>query len=189
MPRDLSDLLRGGGESWLEFLDLWSGQKPWWNWYLTPVVNFGEVRRAQLAKSTHVTSWDLFRSFKICSDAKWEWGADSNGKLSKLLIPSKTTTLVPEFAVEDLPLGRTVTLVPAFAVKDLLLGRTLMMMMMNVGLTRGIHKVSFPLVPQLLNQLQYYVKWLPVRAEYALMTWCDACTSGTSQVLTVTLLQ
>ena len=23
-----------------------------WNWYLTPVVNFGEVRKAQLAKST-----------------------------------------------------------------------------------------------------------------------------------------
>ena len=28
----------------------------WWNWYLTPVVNFGEVRRAQLAKSTLLTS-------------------------------------------------------------------------------------------------------------------------------------
>ena len=34
----------------------WSGQKPWWNWYLTPVLNFGEVRRAQLAKSTLLTS-------------------------------------------------------------------------------------------------------------------------------------
>ena len=32
------------------FLYLWSGQKPWWNWNLTPMVNFGEVRRAQLAK-------------------------------------------------------------------------------------------------------------------------------------------
>ena len=35
-----------GAESWLGFLDLWSGQKPWWNRYLTPVVNFGEVLRA-----------------------------------------------------------------------------------------------------------------------------------------------
>ena len=35
--------------------DLWYGQKPWWNWYLTPVVNFGELRRAQLAKSTLLT--------------------------------------------------------------------------------------------------------------------------------------
>ena len=38
------------------------------------MVNLGEVRRAQLAKSTLLTStlvpWDLFRSFKVCSDAK-----------------------------------------------------------------------------------------------------------------------
>ena len=45
-----------GGEGWLGFPDLWSGQKPGWNWYLTPVVNFGEVRRAQLAKSTLLIS-------------------------------------------------------------------------------------------------------------------------------------
>ena len=58
---------------------------------------------------------------------KREWGAESNGKLPHLFIPSKTATLVPEFAVEDLPLDRTATLVPAFAVKDLPLGRALMM--------------------------------------------------------------
>ena len=45
-----------GGEGWFGFPDLWCGQKPWWNSYLTPVVNFGEVRRTQLAKSTHLTS-------------------------------------------------------------------------------------------------------------------------------------
>ena len=44
------------GEEWLGFPDLWSGQKPWWNWYLTTVVNFGEVWRAQLAKSILLTS-------------------------------------------------------------------------------------------------------------------------------------
>ena len=32
-------------------------------------------------------------------------------KLLHIFIPSKTAALVPEFAVEDLPLGRTVTLV------------------------------------------------------------------------------
>ena len=53
---------------------------------------------------------------------KREWGAESNGKLPHLFIPSKTATSVPEFAVEDLPLGRTADLVPEFAVK---LGRTL----------------------------------------------------------------
>ena len=46
---------------------------------------------------------------------KREWGAESNGKLPQLFIPSKTATLVPEFA-EDLPLGRTEALVPEFAV-------------------------------------------------------------------------
>ena len=78
---------------------------------------------------------------------KREWGGDSNGKLPHLFIPSKTVTLVPEFAVkylpldrtatlvpefamEDLPLGRIAALVPEFAVKDLPFGRTLMMIMM-----------------------------------------------------------
>ena len=48
---------------------------------------------------------------------KREWGAESNGKLPHLFIPSKTAAFVPEFAVEDLPLDRTATLVPAFAGK------------------------------------------------------------------------
>ena len=56
---------------------------------------------------------------------KREWGAESNGKLPNLFIPSKTATYVSEFAMEDLPLGRIAALVPEFAVKDLSLGRTL----------------------------------------------------------------
>ena len=59
---------------------------------------------------------------------KREWGAESNEKLPHLFIPSKTATYVPEFAIEDLPLGRIAALVPEFAVKDLPLGGTLMMM-------------------------------------------------------------
>ena len=42
--------------------------------FLTPAMNFGKVQRAQLAKSTILTStlgpWDTLRSFKVCSDAK-----------------------------------------------------------------------------------------------------------------------
>ena len=57
---------------------------------------------------------------------KREWGAESNGKLPHLFIPSKTASKVPECAVEDLPLGKIAALVPEFAVKDLPLGRTLM---------------------------------------------------------------
>ena len=63
---------------------------------------------------------------------KEEWGAESNGKLPHLFIFSKTVKLVPEFAVEDLPLGRTATLVPEFAVKVVPFGKTLVMMMMSV---------------------------------------------------------
>ena len=54
-----------------------------------------------------------------------EWGAESNGKLPHLFIHSKTATLIPEFAMEDLPSDRIVILVPEFAVIDLPLGRTL----------------------------------------------------------------
>ena len=52
---------------------------------------------------------------------------ESNGKLPHLFTSSKTATLIPEFAVEDLTLGRTAALVPGYAVKDQPLGRTLMM--------------------------------------------------------------
>ena len=84
------------------------------------MVNFGEVRRAQLAKSTLLTSTMVplgsFQFFKVCSDAE---------KLPHLFVPSNTATLVPDFAMEDLPSRKTAALVPEFAVKDLLLGRTL----------------------------------------------------------------
>ena len=53
------------------------------------------------------------------------WGAESNEKPPLLYIPSKTAIFVPEFAVEDLPLGRTAALEPEFAMKDLPLGRIL----------------------------------------------------------------
>ena len=56
---------------------------------------------------------------------KREWGVESNGKVPYLFIPSKTATLVPEFAAEDVPLGRSAALVPEFAVKYLPLGRTI----------------------------------------------------------------
>ena len=73
------------------FPDLCSGQKSWWNWCLTPVANFGEVRRAQLARSTLLTSrwcpWDFFRSFKVCSDAKERVGC---GKQREAIAPIKS---------------------------------------------------------------------------------------------------
>ena len=67
-------------------------------------------------------SSDLLRSVQMI---KTEWGAEGNGKLPHLFIRSKTGILVPEFAVEDLPLGRTAALVSEFTSKDLPLGRRL----------------------------------------------------------------
>ena len=52
-------------------------------------------------------------------------GCGKQQKATTPIYPSKTATLVPEFAVEDLRLDRTAALVPPFAVKDLPLGRTL----------------------------------------------------------------
>ena len=59
----------------------------------------------------------LLRSVQML---KREWGAEINGKLPHLFFPSKTATLVPEFAVEDLPLGTTAAFAE-FAVKKCLL--------------------------------------------------------------------
>ena len=56
---------------------------------------------------------------------KRDWGAENNWKLRYVFIPSKTETLVPEFEVEDLPLGRYANLGSEFALKDLLLRRKL----------------------------------------------------------------
>ena len=50
---------------------------------------------------------------------------ENNRKLPLQYIPIKTATLVLEFVVEYLPLGRTAALVPEFAVKDVPLGRKL----------------------------------------------------------------
>ena len=46
---------------------------------------------------------DLLRSVQM---PEREWDAESNGKLPHLFNPSKTATLVPAFAVKDLPLAR-----------------------------------------------------------------------------------
>ena len=75
-------------------------------------MNFGEVQRTQIYSShLHVMS---LGSFKVCSDAKKRVGCRKQWEAA---------TLVSEFAVEDLPLGRTAAMVPEFAVKDLPLDR------------------------------------------------------------------
>ena len=66
--------------------------------------------------------WDLLKSVQML---KREWGAESNGKLTHLFIPSKTAARVPEFALEDLG--------SCFPSERPTLGQnTLMMMMMMI---------------------------------------------------------
>ena len=77
-----------------------------------PCDELGEVRRAQLAKSTLLTSMlGILGSFQIFLRSshmiKRDWGAESNGKLPHLFIPSKSASLVPKFAIKYLPLGRS----------------------------------------------------------------------------------
>ena len=70
------------------------------------MVNFGEVRRAELAKSTLLTSTlvpprmftDLLRS--IQSGVR-----KATGSYRTYSIPGKAAALVPVFAVKDLPLN------------------------------------------------------------------------------------
>ena len=69
---------------------------------------------------------------------KREWGAESNGKLPHLFIPSKTANLAPEFAVEDLPLGRTAALMPEFAVKIPALGQNTVMMVIMMMISGNL---------------------------------------------------
>ena len=91
------------GEGWLGFLDLCSGQKPWLSWYLTPSDEFRWSPRAQLAKSTLLTSTLVpLGSFQICSYAKDSGVRKATGSYRTYSIPGKTATLVPVFAVEDL---------------------------------------------------------------------------------------
>ena len=65
-------LLWGRRLIWISVYLLWS--KTLMELIFNPGVNFSEVRRAQFAKTTLLAStwctWDLFRSFKVCSDAK-----------------------------------------------------------------------------------------------------------------------
>ena len=90
------------GEGWLGFPYLWNGQKPWWNRYLTcgefwwsPEGPVSQIHSPHLHVGAPGTFSDLLMSVRML---KRKWGAESNGKLPYLSIPSKTAACVPEFA-------------------------------------------------------------------------------------------
>ena len=68
------------------------------------VFDFGEVRRAQLAKTALLTSTLVpLGSFKVCSEAKENGVQKAMGSYRTYSVPGKTAVLVFEFVVEDLP--------------------------------------------------------------------------------------
>ena len=73
-----------------------------------PVVNFGEVWRTQLAKSTHsphlhfVCPWDLSDLLRSVQILKRESGVrKAMGSYRTYSVPCKTAASVPEFVAED----------------------------------------------------------------------------------------
>ena len=101
----------------------------WWNWYFNPCGEFRWSPECPVSQihSPHFpdsSPWIFSHLLRSVQMLRREWGAESNGKLPHPFILNKTATLIPEFGMEDLPLGRTAALVPEFAVKYLSLGRT-----------------------------------------------------------------
>ena len=134
----------------------------------------GEIRWSpeDSAKSTLLSSMlGPLGSFQML---KGEWGAESNGKLPHLFVPSNTATLVPEFTVEDLYLDRTATLFPEFFVNDLPLGRTHCCVLLQILHWRLIVVLYFVVTPivRLTNiiAIDMFNNYLRL---HALLTWLD----------------
>ena len=67
-------------------------------------MKFGEVRRDQLITSTPLTPTLVsLGSFQVCLGAKERVGCGNQREATAAIDPWKTPTLVPEFAMEDLP--------------------------------------------------------------------------------------
>ena len=69
----------------------------------SPEGPVSQIHSTHLHVGAHGNFSDRLRPVQML---KRGWGAENNGKLPHLFIPSKTTTFFPEFTVDDLPLGR-----------------------------------------------------------------------------------
>ena len=126
-------IIKYWGKGWWDFRISDMVKTPEWNWYLTPVVNFGEVRRPQLSKSTLLTSYDGARgmSFKVCSKAKEKVGC---GKQCEATAPIqflvKLKSWFPSLRWKTC-LRQNCNLGSCACSEDLSLGRALMVMMIK----------------------------------------------------------
>ena len=82
----------------------------WLTLYSIPMMNFGVVRRAQLAKSLSSTPRWSPSDFKVCSDAKESGVRKATWSYRTYSIPGKTATLVLEFAVKRRAFGQNCNL-------------------------------------------------------------------------------
>ena len=89
----------------------------------SPEGPVGQIHSPHLHDGVPGTFSDLLRFVRMLKRERE--GCGNQRKATAPIYPSKTATVVPEFAVEDPSLGRTAALVSEFAVKDLTLGRTL----------------------------------------------------------------
>ena len=105
---------------------------------------------------------------------KSEWSLENKGKLLHLSITSKTATLVPEFAVEELSLRRTAALVPEFTVKDLPLGWTLLTRTMTI-MTTCVCRDANEKITDCFTLLLYYVSYSLLSLAWANIFWAPFC--------------
>ena len=98
---------QSGGEGWLGFPDLWSGQKlmelifnSCGEFLWSPECPVSQILSPQL----HVGAPGIFSDFlRSVQMLKRLWGAESNGSYRTYSNSGKSATLIPEFAMEDLP--------------------------------------------------------------------------------------
>ena len=97
-----------GGEGWLGFLDLLSGQKPWWNWLFNPCGEFqwrpegpvSQIHSPHLHFGAPGIFSDLLRFVQQLKKERGVWKATES--YCTYSIPGKTAAFVPAF-------GRTAT--------------------------------------------------------------------------------
>ena len=88
-------MMAKGAEGWLGFLDLWSGPlmelifNPCGEFQWSPEGPVSQIHSPHLLVGAPGIFSDLLRLVQMLMR---EWGAESNGKLPHLFIPSKTAT-------------------------------------------------------------------------------------------------
>ena len=128
------------------------------------------IQRNPLSSLPRGCSWNLFRSFKVCSNAKERVGVrKATGRYHTYLIPGKTAVLVPEFAVKDLP---SAELKPTFCAcsEGPTIGQNALDDVLLYHLTKFCPPACFPRKWKLIHIKQLYKSWIKSTGNTAI-TW------------------